>query len=146
LVDPWRGPFCFAILSASFTMITKRVGSAPPGALLFCAALKNRIISRRHNMKGDRRRAARQAAWRTTMGMELSLGDILKDVRAASENIDAHNTATAQRITAVEKSVDELFLKANRPGGFGGGDRDSDLERKDAAALCRIKHDLATPK
>ena len=78
------------------------------------------------------------------MGMELSLSDILKDVRTASANIDAHNTATTQRIEAVEKSVNELYLKANRPGF--GGDRDGDVERKDAAQLCRIKHDLATPK
>jgi hypothetical protein len=47
---------------------------------------------------------------------------------------------------AVEKSVNELYLKANRPGGFGGGDRDSDVERKDAAALCRIKHEIDVPK
>ena len=80
------------------------------------------------------------------MVMELSLNDILKDVRAASENIEAYNSKTAQRIEAVEKGLDELYLKANRPGGFGGGDRDSDLERKDAAELCRVKHYLATPK
>src|SRR5215471_16676511 len=80
------------------------------------------------------------------MGMELSLNDILKDVRAASANIDSHSTATAQRIAAVEKGLDELYLKANRPGGFGGGDRESDVERKDAAELCRVKHYLDKPK
>jgi hypothetical protein len=80
------------------------------------------------------------------MGMELSLKDILDDVRTASANIGSHSTATAQRIAAVEKSVNELYLKANRPGGFGGGDRDSDVERKDAAALCRIKHEIDVPK
>jgi hypothetical protein len=56
------------------------------------------------------------------MGIEsIGLSDILRDVLAASENMDAHNSETGQRITAVEKSVNELFLRQQRSGREGGG-------------------------
>ena len=92
------------------------------------------------------------------MGVELY--EILKDVRAASENITAaeseHKKSRAElkisaanlegKFGSLESSVNELWWKANRPGFDGGGDRGADLERKDARELCVLKHELEVPK
>ena len=76
--------------------------------------------------------------------MGLELGDLIKEIRETSARVSERDTAAMQRIAAVEKSVNEIFLKTNRPG-FGGA-RDDDIERKDAVEFCRIKRELTVPK
>src|SRR5262245_17036307 len=44
------------------------------------------------------------------------LAELVKEVRAASENMAAADETTRQRIDAIEKSLNVLLLKANRPG------------------------------
>jgi HK97 family phage major capsid protein len=78
------------------------------------------------------------------MGVELNLNDILRDIRAASENMTKADSAAAQRFAGIEQSVNELFKRLARPGAEGGGN-DTD-ERKEAIEYCVLKHDIAAPK
>jgi HK97 family phage major capsid protein len=75
------------------------------------------------------------------MGMELV--DVLKEIRAASENMTKADSAAAQRFDAIETSINDLFKRLARPGSEGGG---HDTERKEAIEYCVLKHDIAAPK
>jgi HK97 family phage major capsid protein len=76
------------------------------------------------------------------MGMEL--GDLIREIREASANLDQRDANTMKRFETLEKSVNEIFLKANRPGREGGGFETD--EHKTARDLCILKHDLDRPK
>jgi hypothetical protein len=89
--------------------------------------------------------------------MDTGLADIMKDVRAASENIATAETRTARSLAelrkssldleskyvGLESSVNDLWKRVQRSSAEGSG-YDID-ERKDAIA-CHVKHGLTIPK
>jgi hypothetical protein len=76
--------------------------------------------------------------------MGENLGELLTEIRKASENLDLADNKYTKRFEALEGSVNECYLKLNRPGAAGFSENVD--ERKDAAALCCIKHELNVPK
>ena len=79
------------------------------------------------------------------MSYEGGLGSLVSEIRQASANIAEAGGRTAKRFEAIEKSVDELYLKANRPGGLGASDN-ADYERKSAIEMWRTRRNLTIPK
>jgi HK97 family phage major capsid protein len=76
------------------------------------------------------------------MGVELA--ELVREAKGIRDAIGTADDARSRRLDAVEKSVNERYLKANRPGLSGAGH--DDIERKDAIEFCRIKHELSQPK
>jgi hypothetical protein len=74
------------------------------------------------------------------------LDDLVAQVKEASHNIKRADDAFGKRLDGLENSINELYKKTSRPGGFGGGFDDASFERKDAVEMCRIKHALDVPK
>jgi HK97 family phage major capsid protein len=91
--------------------------------------------------------AARQRGqiWSPSCLIIQGLGDLVAQIREASQNIEAGDARMGQRLDGIEKSINELFLKS-RPSG-SAGDYDGEVsERKSVVEMCRIKHALDTPK
>lgn len=74
------------------------------------------------------------------------LGDLVDQIKEVSRNIELGDARTDQRLDAIEKSIDDLYLKTGRPGGYGGGRDNADFARKDAAGLCVVTHNLTVPQ
>src|SRR5262249_49473535 len=71
---------------------------------------------------------------------------LVREVKAASENMAAADETTRQRIDAIEKSLNALLIKSNRPGAeYTTSDREL-LERKSAIGLCKTRRALTVPK
>ncbi len=73
------------------------------------------------------------------------LGSLVAEIKEASRNLEEGDARTDKRLAAIETSVNELFKKTSRPGGFAD-DHDEVSERKSATEMCRIKHALDVPK
>lgn len=67
------------------------------------------------------------------MSSMSGVSDLVAQIRATSQNIEQGDNKFGRRLDQIEKSINELFLKTGRPGGFGGS-RDDD-ERADAAEM-----------
>jgi len=80
------------------------------------------------------------------MGYEpTELHTLVEEIKRASADIATGDQRTASRFDEVERSVNELFKRIGRPGSVTERDDDAD-ERKSAADLCILKHDLQQPK
>jgi HK97 family phage major capsid protein len=78
------------------------------------------------------------------MGAE-SLAELVDEVRKAARSIEQGDTRTNQRIDVLQKALDALCVRMNRPGADTSAANDND-ERKDATDLCILKHALSVPK
>jgi len=80
-------------------------------------------------------------------GLQMSdmtgIADLVAQVKEASASIAQGDDRFTKRLDGLENSINELYRKTSRPGGFGGGETD---ERKDAIGHCIAKHDLLQPK
>jgi HK97 family phage major capsid protein len=65
------------------------------------------------------------------------LAQLVEEIKLASANIRSADDETRRQIRAVEESVNDLYRKVGRPGGFRD-DCDTD-ERKSAIGLCQIR-------
>ena len=74
------------------------------------------------------------------------LGALVQEIRQASENISAGDARMNQRLDGIERSVNELYLKANHPGATWETKDDEVAERKDAMGLCYNRRALTIPK
>jgi HK97 family phage major capsid protein len=72
------------------------------------------------------------------------LPQLVQEIKLASANIRTADDEHRQHLRAIEESVNDLYRKVGRPGGFGS-DYDTD-ERKDAAAMVIAKHSLDVPR
>src|SRR5262249_28808654 len=79
------------------------------------------------------------------MGAE-SLAELVAEVKAASAAFERGDSRTNERIDTLERSVNNLMVKVQRPGAEATGASDNDLIRKDAHELCILKHQLTVPK
>jgi hypothetical protein len=52
------------------------------------------------------------------MGYEPGLGGLVEQIKQASENIADGDARMNKRLDGIEKSINELYLKHGRPGGF----------------------------
>jgi hypothetical protein len=79
------------------------------------------------------------------MGEHFDLSQLLNEIKSARQGLEARDTKTAARLDGVEKSVNDLFLRLNRPGSdsFGAGAGD---ERDDARLMCVERHALQHQK
>jgi hypothetical protein len=68
------------------------------------------------------------------------LAQLVQEIKLASANIRTADDETRRQIRAIEESVNDLYRKVGRPGGFSD-DRDTD-ERKSAIELCRVQKSL----
>ena len=73
-----------------------------------------------------------------------SFADLVRELKELGAGIVAGDTKTNARIDVLQKALDVLTIRMNRPGAEGAND--NDLERKDAVGLCRIRRSLTTPK
>jgi HK97 family phage major capsid protein len=78
--------------------------------------------------------------------MSAELADLVKEIKTASENIAQADAKASQRIDAIEKSINALYVKVNRPGSIQTTSDDEALERKDAIGLCKTRRALTVPK
>lgn len=74
------------------------------------------------------------------------LANLVEQIKDASRNIEQGDAKFANRLDAIEKSVNDLYLKTQRPGGFSGDSDDVITERKSAIELCNTRHNLAISK
>jgi hypothetical protein len=72
------------------------------------------------------------------------LAQLVEEIKLASANIRSTDDETRRQIRAVEESVNDLYRKVGRPGGYADP-RDTD-ERKDAADMVIAKHSLDVPR
>jgi hypothetical protein len=79
------------------------------------------------------------------MGAE-SLAELVEEVRKAAVSMADGDTKTNQRIDTIEKSVNEIYKRVQRPGPEGGPANDNDLIRKEAADFCVLRHNVTVPK
>jgi HK97 family phage major capsid protein len=76
-----------------------------------------------------------------------NLAALVDQVKQASVNLDANDTRTNKRIAELERSINELYLKHNRPGSsWHTADAGELDERKDAIGYCKSRRNLAVPK
>jgi hypothetical protein len=68
------------------------------------------------------------------------LPQLVQEIKLASENIRKTDDANREHLRGIEESINDLYRKVGRPGGFGG-DYDTD-ERKSAIGLCQIHKSL----
>jgi hypothetical protein len=73
------------------------------------------------------------------------LGDLVDQIKETTHDIKRADDAFGKRLADVEKSINDLYRKTSRPGGFSADLAATD-ERRDAVELCRIKHALDVPK
>jgi len=78
------------------------------------------------------------------MGMDIGLAELMKQAKEIRDAIGTADDLRQQRLDAVEKSINELYLRTNRPGPDRGGV--ADIERKSAVEFCVLKHELDVPK
>jgi HK97 family phage major capsid protein len=71
------------------------------------------------------------------------LGDLVAEVKKASENITQSDNVFTKRLDGIEGSVNELFRRTGRPGGFIDGSTD---ECKEALEMCRVRHSTLVAK
>jgi hypothetical protein len=72
------------------------------------------------------------------------LPQLVQEIKLASENIRKTDDANCEHIHAIEQSVNELYKRSGRPGGYA--DFSDTDERKDAAAMVVAKHSLDVPR
>lgn len=78
------------------------------------------------------------------MGYESgNITELFAEMKAVSANLRDGDAAMNGRIDGLAKSIDELYRRTGRPG-FAGERNDGD-ERKGAAELCILKHQLDSP-
>jgi hypothetical protein len=66
------------------------------------------------------------------------LAQLVQEIKLASENIKSADDANRHRLDGIEASVNELFKRTGRPGGYA--DHNDSDERKDAADMVIAKH------
>jgi hypothetical protein len=77
------------------------------------------------------RRAQAAALWSTRPWVAKISAISFAQIKQASENIADSDARTARRIERIEKSVNDIYLKVNRPGGsWHTADDDEVSERK----------------
>ena len=69
---------------------------------------------------------------------------ILEMLKECGDSIAAWDSEGKRRFAALEKSVNDLYLRQGRPGA--PADNDSCDERKSAIDYCRVRKQLTTPK
>lgn len=74
------------------------------------------------------------------------LADLVREIKQASEAIVATDENNKQKIASLEASINELYKKVQRPGTFTTTSDESADERKSAIEMCRIRHQLISPK
>jgi len=77
------------------------------------------------------------------MGAELA--DLVAEIKAASANIANGDSWINKRVDQIEKSLNEIYRKVNRPGAERTDDEEV-AERKEAIGLCRTRRALTVPK
>jgi hypothetical protein len=76
------------------------------------------------------------------MGAE-GLAELVAEIQKARDSIEQGDVRTNARIDTIEKSLNALLVKVNRPGAeFAANDNNSDFVRKDAIGLCYVRHKL----
>jgi hypothetical protein len=76
-----------------------------------------------------------------------NLAELVREVRKASLSFETGDRKTGARIDEIERLVNQLMVKSNRPGSSSWQTSDDELaERKSAAEMCVIKHNLTVPK
>jgi hypothetical protein len=73
-----------------------------------------------------------------------SIADLVAEVRKAAADMAAGDDKHSARMDALEKSVNELYKRAQRPGAEYVPDNID--ERKSATEWCIVKHQMAAPK
>jgi HK97 family phage major capsid protein len=86
------------------------------------------------------------AAWSGFMEYNDNLAALVDQVKQASVNLDANDTRINKRIGQLEKSINELYIKQQRPGSSWNTTDDELTDRKSAIELCRIRRNLTIPK
>ena len=74
-----------------------------------------------------------------------NLGDLVREIRQASLNFERTDSALGKRMDGFEKSLNELHLKSNRPGGYVA-DADEVAECKDAVEFCKTRRGITISK
>jgi HK97 family phage major capsid protein len=82
----------------------------------------------------------------TIMSDYSELGALVEEIKAASETIAESDAQNARRLETIEKNINELYLKTQRPGWGGGHDDDVAFERRSATEMCNIRCTLTVPK
>jgi hypothetical protein len=84
--------------------------------------------------------AARNAANLECLAMSnmqgAGLAQLVQEIKLASANIRTADDETRRQIRAIEDSVNDLYRKVGRPGGYAD-DNESEA-RKSAIGLCQI--------
>ena len=80
------------------------------------------------------------------MKYDDNLAALVDQVKQASANLDANDTRINKLIGQLEKSINELYLKHQRPNSSWNTTDDEVTERKSAVELCRIRRNLTIPK
>src|SRR5262245_48921051 len=77
------------------------------------------------------------------MGME-GLAELVSEVRRVAADINSGDTKTNQRIDVLQKALDGVLLRLNRPGA--AADNDNIDERKQASDFCVLRRNITVPK
>lgn len=65
------------------------------------------------------------------MRIHAGLGDLVEQIKEASRNIELSNARKDKRLDSIEASVNELFRKTRRPGGFMVADDDAGVSAQE---------------
>ena len=78
------------------------------------------------------------------MGAE-SLAELVAEVKAASAAFERGVSRTNERIDTLERSVNNLMVKVQRPGADNSAAGDIEI-RKQAADFCVLRRNVTVPK
>jgi hypothetical protein len=78
------------------------------------------------------------------MSNYAGLADLVEQIKQASANVTVADARNAKRLDLIEESVNELYLRQNRPGG--AVDDDATFERKSATEMCLMRYADHLPK
>ena len=79
------------------------------------------------------------------MAQESSLAELVEEIRKAAEGMADGDARTNARIDTIEKSLNALMVKVQRPGSDRSAN-DNDLIRKEAADFCVLRRNVTVPK
>jgi len=75
-----------------------------------------------------------------------SLAELVAEVRRAAADMSDGDARTNARIDAIEKSLNALMVKVQRPGALMTASDDEALERKEASDYCVLRRNITVPK
>jgi len=74
------------------------------------------------------------------------LHELVDEIRKTREGLEQGDQRVNGRIDQIEKSLNEIYRKVNRPLAEGKAANDNDLELRSAVGLCHTRRALTVPK